>query len=141
MRYYDLLQLYFERSNALQWYWTIYVVVIGGLLAFSSLRQRPDWRTAVLVTVLYCFFAYKNLGAIKDVTDQRLAIHRAIVALPADRLDVKEIDLRPVIEPTLLPPEYPGVRNFHVASDVLTIAAIWAMERRRVKAAKTAQPV
>jgi hypothetical protein len=95
-------------------------------------------RTAALVTVLYCFFAYKNLGAIKDVTDQRLAIHRAIVSLPGDRLDVKEIDLRPVIEPTLLPPEYPGVRNFHVASDVLTIAAIWAMERRRVKAAKAA---
>jgi len=138
MRYYDLLQLYFERSNALQWYWTIYVVVIGGLLAFSSLRQRPDARTAALVTVLYCFFAYKNLGAIKDVTDQRLAIHRAIVSLPGDRLDVKEIDLRPVIEPTLLPPEYPGVRNFHVASDLLTIAAIWAMERRRVKAAKAA---
>src|SRR5205823_11397878 len=67
MKYNDLLQLYFERSNSLQWYWTIYVVVIGGLLAFSSLRQRPDVRTAVLVTVLYCFFAYKNLGAIRDV--------------------------------------------------------------------------
>ena len=141
MRYNDLLQLYFERSNALQWYWTIYVVVIGGLLAFSSLRQRPDARTAVLVTVLYCFFAYKNLGAIKDVTDQRLAVHQAILSQPAELLDTTETKVRPVIEPTLLPPEFPGVRNFHVATDVLTVAAIWAMERRRVRAAKQAQPV
>ena len=35
MSYSELIQLYFERSTALQWYWTIYVVVIGGLLAFS----------------------------------------------------------------------------------------------------------
>ncbi len=73
MKYHDLLQLYFDRSNALQWYWTLYVVVLGGLLAFSSLRQRPDHRTAVLVTILYCCFAYKNLGAIGDVTHQPLA--------------------------------------------------------------------
>ena len=32
MKYDQLIQLYFERSNALQWYWTLYVVVIGGLL-------------------------------------------------------------------------------------------------------------
>jgi len=32
MKYAELTQLYFDRSNALQWYWTIYVLVIGGLL-------------------------------------------------------------------------------------------------------------
>ena len=83
MRYAELVNLYFERSNALQWYWTLYVVVIGGLLAFSSLRQRPDLLTAVLVTVLYCFFAYKNLGAIRDVTMQRLAVLELIRETPA----------------------------------------------------------
>src|SRR5665213_2674804 len=68
MRYSDLIQLYFERSTALQWYWTLYVVVIGGLLAFSSLRVRQDPHTAALVTVLFCLFAYKNLGSIHDTT-------------------------------------------------------------------------
>ena len=33
MKYNELIQLYFERSTALQWYWNLYVVVIGGLLA------------------------------------------------------------------------------------------------------------
>src|SRR5438105_12792503 len=74
MSYGELIRLYFERSTALQWYWTIYVLVIGGLLAFSSLRQRGDLVTVVLITVLYCFFAYKNMGAIHDVTLQRAAV-------------------------------------------------------------------
>ena len=39
MKYNDLIQLYFERTTALQNYWTLYVVIVGGLLAFSSLRK------------------------------------------------------------------------------------------------------
>jgi hypothetical protein len=147
MRYGELVDLYFARSNALQWYWTVYVVVIGGLLAFSSLRQRPDLVSAVLITVLYAFFAYKNLGAIRDVSMERFAILKAIKETPA--VDVTAADgvgvkrLREVLEPTLAPPEYPGVRNFHVASDVLTVAALWAMEwrRRRVRAEERAAGV
>ncbi len=128
MTYGDLIRLYFERSTALQWYWTLYVIVIGGLLAFSSLRQRPDVLTAALVTVLYLFFAYKNLGAIRDVTMQRIAVMQTIDTFAA----TTEIDAaRNRLEPTLVAPAYEGVRNFHVASDLLTIAAVWAMEWRR----------
>ena len=36
MYYTDLIQLYLERTTALQSYWTLYVVIVGGLLAFSS---------------------------------------------------------------------------------------------------------
>ena len=143
MSYNDLLHLYFERSNSLQWYWTIYVIVIGGLLAFSSLRQRPDHRTALLVTILYCFFAYKNLGAIKDVTYQRFAIHDTIKSFPANPgvTDPATLKLRESIEPTIEPPAYPGIRNFHITSDVLVVLALWAMERRRVRAAAKAEVV
>jgi len=84
MHYADLVQLYFERSNALQWYWTLYVVIIGGLLAFSSLRVRRDAITGLLVTLLFCMFAYKNLGAIHDTTLQRMAALEAIRQIPAD---------------------------------------------------------
>jgi hypothetical protein len=131
--YGELIQLYFNRSNALQWYWTVYVIVIGGLLAFSSLRQRPDLVTALLVTVLYACFAYKNLGAIRDVTFERYAILDAIKQAP----NPGEGTARATIEPTLNPPAYGGaggVRNFHVACDLLTIAALWAMELRRRRA-------
>ena len=131
MTFNNLIQVYFERSNALQWYWTLYVVIIGGLLAFSSLRKERDWITTGLITVLFCFFAYKNLGAIHDVTVQRLAVLQAIKAAPSvqDATDIQAV--RNLMEPTLGVPTYESVRNFHVASDLLTVAAVWAMERRR----------
>ena len=131
MSYGELIRLYFDRSNALQWYWTLYVVIIGGLLAFSSLRQRPDLLTVILVTVLYCFFAYKNLGAIRDTTRQRTAVVKAISELHASGGDAARI------EPTLETPGEGGIRNFHVASDALTLAAVWAMEWRRWRKPRT----
>ena len=134
VRYAELISLYFDRSNALQWYWTIYVVIIGGLLAFSSLRQRPDAVTAILVSVLYVFFAYKNLGAIRDVSFQRYAVLALIKEVPADVAAQGGLPVtrhRELLEPTLVAPSYDDVRNFHVASDVLTLAAVWAMEWRR----------
>jgi hypothetical protein len=136
MTYNDLIQLYFERSNALQSLWTLYVVVIGGLLAFSSIRKQRDLLTTALVTVLYSFFAYKNLGAIHDITVQRFATLEAIQQFspaPAEAATIQQV--RALLDPTLRPPEFIGVRNFHVASDLLTIAALWAMERRRQKVA------
>ena len=143
MTYEELIRLYFERSTALQWYWTLYVLVIGGLLAISSMRHRGDLLMTTLVTVLYCCFAYKNLGAIHDVTMQRSAILESIHAYhPASPNEAGEIQLlRERIEPTLVAPEYGGVRNFHVMSDLLTIAVVWAMERRRRKAGRDALPI
>lgn len=138
MNYHDLLDLYFGRSNALQWYWTVYVVVIGGLLAFSSLRQRADWKTFVLVSILYACFAYKNLGAIRDVRYERYAI---LATIREASVSDTEAPLRKHVEPTLVPPEYGGVRAFHVACDVLTIAALGTMELRRMRAARSASPI
>ena len=134
MSYNELIQLYFERSNALQSYWTLYVVIIGGLLAFSSLRKQPDLLTTVLLTVLFSFFAYKNLGGIHDATEQRFAALRAIKQYPQAALETAEVgQTREILEPTLVPPAYEGVRNFHIVSDLLTLATLWAMERRRAK--------
>lgn len=138
MTYAELVQVYFERSNALQWYWTLYVIVIGGLLAFASIRKTPDRLTTLLVTILYCFFAYKNLGAIQDVTVQRFAVLDALKQASAASADASVGAVSRLIEPTLVPPAFDGVRTFHIASDVLTVAAIWAMELRRRRAA--AQP-
>ena len=34
--------------------------------------------TVILISILYCCFAYKNLGAIGDVTMQRIAVLETI---------------------------------------------------------------
>ena len=73
MNYSELVQAYFERSTALQWYWTIYVLAIGGVLGFSTFRQRPELVTTILVSILYACFAFKNVGAIEAIRRCRLA--------------------------------------------------------------------
>jgi hypothetical protein len=128
MTFAELLQQYFERSGALQNYWTLYVVIAGGLLAFSSLRQKPDKITGVLVTVLFCIFAYKNCGAIGEATNQRLAIYQALEAAPKN---TAESGIFATLNHT---PWDNGM--FHYTSDVLIVLTLWGMELRRMRYAK-----
>ena len=144
MNYSELVQLYFERSNALQSYWTLYVVIIGGLLAFASMRQRRDRVTTLLVTVLFIFFAYKNHGAIQDTSRQRLAVLESLreyQVVAGQQPPVEVTRSQRHIEPTLVQPDLNGIRNFHYTCDVLTVAALWAMERRRRLMAEEAKVV
>ncbi|MGI8431053.1 MAG: hypothetical protein ACR2MW_02015, partial [Chthoniobacterales bacterium] len=78
MNYHDLIQLYFERGNAMQNFWNLYVVILGGVLAFSSLRKQPAPITTALVCLLFALFADENLGARHDATAQRVALLQAV---------------------------------------------------------------
>lgn len=140
MTYSDLVRLYFDRSAALQWYWTLYVVVIGGLLAISSFRRRADLLKTLIIAVLYCCFAYKNLGAIAETSAQRSAILQSIHNGAFESRTPPSAELRRSIEPTLTTSSYSSIRNFHVACDLLTIAALCVMERRRRRDARPAPP-
>ncbi len=139
MTYSQLIQLYFERSTALQNYWTLYVVVIGGLLAISNLRTRRDRLTVVLVTVLYCFFAYKNLGAIEETTQQRDAVLTTIRQYHGDDALTGLAKFPETIEPTLVATPIDSIRHFHVGCDLLVVLMLWAMERRRAMMARDAR--
>ncbi|HJT80157.1 MAG TPA: hypothetical protein VJ719_03080 [Chthoniobacterales bacterium] len=135
MNYNELIQLFFERSNAMQQYWNLYVVIVGGILAFSSLRKQPAAVTTALVCLLFALFAYNNLDAMYDTTLQRFATLQAIKSFnPGEAAD----QIRTVLEPTLNPASYNRVRIVHVTSDVLTIAALCAMELRRRRLQGTA---
>ena len=52
----------------MQPYWNLYVIIVGGLLAFSSLRKQPAAITTALMCHLFGLFAYENLDAMKDTT-------------------------------------------------------------------------
>jgi len=131
MNYNELIQLYFERSNALQGYWNLYVVVVGGLLAFSSLRKQPALVTTLIVSVLFGLFAYENHDAIQVATGQRLATHEAITKFDPGATGPTAQPMRDLIEPTLTPASHASVRTTHLTSDILVIAGLWAMELRR----------
>jgi hypothetical protein len=136
MNYAELVELYFERSVALQNYWTLYVVIIGGLLAFSSLRQIPNRLTTVLVTILFLSFAYKNCGALVDVTNQRLATLEAINSVDANNKALVENGrsnnlFGSNIISTMVGTDVTGVKRFHYFCDALTVLTLWSMEWRR----------
>jgi hypothetical protein len=141
MNYNDLIRLYFERSTAMQAYWNLYVVIVGGLLAFSSLRKQPAAITTLIVSLLFALFAYENLDAMYDTTQQRFATIQAIEQFDSTETNAASLKrTRDLLEPTLTPATYGSVRATHVISDILTIAALWAMEfrRRRLKSAMPA---
>jgi hypothetical protein len=133
MKYTDLIQLYFERTTALQNYWTLYVVIVGGLLAFSSLRKQPAALTTLIVSILFALFAYENLDAIKATATQR---HAALAAIKQSDAGSTAPEIKPVrdlIEPTLNPASLSSTQMTHLISDLLTIAGLWVMELRRRK--------
>ena len=132
MNYSELIQQYFERSVALQWYWTVYVLVIGGVVGFSTFRQRQELVTAILVVALYACFAYKNEGAIEATAAEREAILVAIKQYPDAEADAAAVKrTRPILEPTMPAYDIPAARNFHILCDVLTVVFICAKEWRR----------
>ena len=135
MNYNELIQLYFERTTALQNYWNLYVVAVGGLLAFSSLRKQPALITTLIVSLLFGLFAYENHDAIQVATGQRLAVHQAITKFEPGAAEPTAKPVRDVLEPTLTPASHASVRTTHLTSDILVIAGLWAMEfrRRRLK--------
>jgi hypothetical protein len=142
MNYNELIQLYFERSNAMQQYWNLYVIIVGGVLAFSSLRKQPAAITTALVCILFALFAYKNLDAMYDTTRQRFATIEAIKQFDSSGTNAAGFKQeRELLEPTLAPATYNSVRVTHVTSDILTIAALCAMElrRRRLKSTTPAR--
>lgn len=132
MNYDQLTQLYFERSNATQEYWNLYVIIVGGILAFSSLRKHHATLTTLVVCVLFALFAYENLGALHDVTAQRFALLDAIKQFDANGgATTNPMQVRALIEPTLTPATWNSVIVTHLTSDVPTILALVAMEWRR----------
>lgn len=131
MNYHDLIQLYFERGNAMQNFWNLYVVILGGVLAFSSLRKQPAPITTALVCLLFALFAYENLGAMHDATAQRFALLQAVKDFPPDDGAAAVRQTRTLLEPTLTPATYGSVKTTHITSDLLALAALIAMEFRR----------
>ena len=85
-----------------------------------------------MVSILFALFAYENLDAIRQTSAQRFATLDAIKQSEPENKQVRDL-----LEPTLTPASLGSVRTTHLTSDLLTIAALWAMGYRRRKNATT----
>jgi hypothetical protein len=133
MKYNDLVQLFFERSNALQTFWTIWVAVVGAFLAFAVAREKPGLWMTIFLTVGFSIFAYVNRLGMEDVSVQRLAAMNAIKAYPLPDRDENKDErkalesVRKTIEDSLSPPGVEDVKNYHLLVDVLVLAILWGI--------------
>jgi hypothetical protein len=134
--YNELLQAFFERSNALEALWTIYVTVVGALLGFCATRQKLGLWIMSVITVAFCLFAAGNLSGLRDVTLERVALHAALVNYeppPEAKQSNNMMELQKLVTPTLHPTPFeggPGILSYHLTLDVLTIAALWIIAYR-----------
>jgi hypothetical protein len=111
----ETLKLLFERSEALNGYWNLYIAVSLGALglmasgkSFTRLRQ-----TKILLTIAFVVFAFSNLEVLIDTNEQR----RALGALIApDYLAAAK---------HAAPPDNWKLMAFHITLDLVVVLCIW----------------
>ncbi len=119
----DTLKLLFDRADALNGYWNLYIAVALGVLglmasgkSFAHLRQ-----TKALLTIAFVVFALSNLEVLIATNEQR----RAIAALidPAYRAAAQHAG----------PPENWKLIAFHLTLDLVVVLCIWLVKWHSLK--------
>jgi len=121
----DIISLLLERGNAMQAYWGFYITISFGLIVFfGNAKHSP--RTpylAALVTIVFVGFAYVNCGGMVSVSAQRNFLYETLVSFsPSEPLEGKIIE---GFSKFAKPDKPDEVRNFHIASDIAVLIAIW----------------
>jgi hypothetical protein len=126
----DLITLYFERSNALETLWTIYITVVVGLLAFlGSVKLRPPRRLVVGTLILaFAGFAWFNCDALRSVTRQRVAAAGLIRDLQRSKPNDAQVEK---LANTLDPSSEREVTASHAAVDAVAVAAFLMLASRK----------
>jgi hypothetical protein len=134
MNYKDALNMFFERSNAMQTFWNFHITIILALIAFfASIRPNPNLRILkVFVTGAFIAFAIVNLLALTNVADQRLKLVQVFHTLSQSAVDKA---VTGVIAPTLDPPAIWQVCVVHIMGDALTVGAIWLLAAKKQREA------
>src|SRR5881396_726481 len=128
MDFKDVLNLFFERSNALQPLWSFYTTVVLALIAFfSAIKPSEKIRVgAVIFSIVFVVLAWANLDALLTVTRQRLAA----VSLLKDTSKLSNVPDKAVVNALLGGLEPSSVRRVvigHVAADFFVLAMIWML--------------
>ena len=90
MEFKDLVTWYFERTNAMQTLWSIYVTIVLGLLGFlgSAKLKPPRLRILCILLIAFLGFAFVNCSALRSVTRQRETLVNLVrSAQPKERVN------------------------------------------------------
>ena len=123
----DLLTKAFERTNALQTYWTLDATVVLAVVAFFAKVEGGDTcLLAVLITIAFTGFVVANLGALRDVSKQR-AVTQQLLKQAAAASDPSQLAARLSLAGTINPATTTQVTILHLAGDAFAISALWLL--------------
>jgi len=122
----------FERSNAMQAFWGYYITIALALIGFFGTAHRSTTLAAIL-TGAFIGVAIVNLGGMRDVAGQRVALRRLLdkaskaTAASVFRAPLPSTEVIDTYLSSVHPPLVFGVVATHVVCDVVVIAAIWGL--------------
>jgi hypothetical protein len=125
MDFKDIVTLYFERSNALQTYWSFYTTMALALLAyFGGMKSSPQkFLIAIVLSLSFISFTVVNLDALRAVTKARIVCRDLIYS---DRLaNPPSQEVQKQIRQMITPWPFEGVAVMHISGDLFTLGAIW----------------
>jgi hypothetical protein len=129
----DLVTMYFERENAMQTLWQIYVAIIIGLLAFLGAIPSAVKKLYIpfVLTIGFVAFAAVNGDAIYDVAHTRHLLCNIISNAKAQ--STEESSLIVLVKEIGYPPEGLTIA-FCCLAGVGVLAALWGfvfLQRRK----------
>jgi hypothetical protein len=126
----ELVAMYFERGNAMQTLWGLYITIVLGLVAFFGAAPVSVKKLSVagILSLGFIGFAVVNEDAIHDITRTRCMTQTIILNYQA-----KTQEDRALVEmvKTINPPPVLGTRIFHFTADFFVLAAVWVLTLRR----------
>jgi hypothetical protein len=119
----ELLQMYFERSGAVETFWSFEIVVVLGILTIMCTVPHvfADFARRLVVTIAFVLFAASNLQAILVITRQRRILRSEIANLVAGHPHIDKLGSIRVLSP----PSELEVILYHLTFDALAMFLIW----------------
>ena len=125
MDFKDVVTLYFERSNALQTYWSFYTTMGGALLAyFGGMKPSANkYLIAVVLSISFVSFAAVNLDALRAVTKARVICRDLIYS--GKLANSPSPEAQEQIQKLITPWPFAYVAAMHISGDLFTLGGIW----------------
>ena len=126
----EVLEFLFQRADAMQTFWNLYIGSVTTTLGLLT-AAKVEWlkrEVCIALTFVFAVFALSNLSSLDAVRGQRDELVKLAVSVP----EFHEELYRPILD-SVSPPDKIALIVFHSIFDLFVIAAIWLVPlfRRR----------
>ncbi len=125
----DVFGLLFQRADATQTFWNLYLGVVTVIV--GVLTAKPDWfrrEVRIALTCAFVVFAVSNFLALDQVRQQRESLAQAAIYAQGFQAAIHG----PLLE-SAAPPSRIKLRSFHFVLDLFVVVAIWYVPVYRSK--------